>query len=92
MLAVIGTSSVEVFTLSSSGNIISSLAVNLLLEAYGQTSLVNVEWVPGSQTMMAIGAPQFIKIYDLAEDNISPTHNLTVFENEIKDYTFVPQE
>ena len=38
--------------------------------------------------MLAVGTKDFIKLYDLSEDTISPTHNLMIFNGFINDFTF----
>jgi len=55
-----------------------------MLEAFGRNiTLVNVEWLPGFQTKLVVATSQFIKVYDLEEDNISPTHNLIAPNSQI---------
>ena len=50
-----------------------------MLEAFGKDlTVLDVQWLPSSQTVLAVAMSQFVRIYDLAEDNISPTHNLTL--------------
>jgi hypothetical protein len=51
-------------------------------------SLVNIRWLPGSQTSIAVGTRDFIKIYDLGEDLMSPTHNIMIFNGLISDFAF----
>jgi E3 ubiquitin-protein ligase UBR4 len=54
-----------------------------MLEAFGlDLTIIKVEWIPGSQTMIAVGTRQFIRIYDLSEDNISPIKNMILMSNE----------
>lgn len=38
--------------------------------------------------MIAVATRDFVKIYDLALDNISPTHTISIFTGFIKDFTF----
>ena len=64
-----------------------------MLEAFGRDLvIVNVEWVPGSQTMLAVGTRQFVRIYDLAEDNISPAHNLEIINDIATNLTFMKHQ
>lgn len=64
-----------------------------MLEAFAQDlTIVNIQWVPGSQTMIAVGTRQFVRIYDLSEDNISPTHNLIVNDESITDFSISKNE
>ena len=51
-------------------------------------TIVNTKWLPGSQSSIAVGTSDFIKIYDLANDTISPTHNIMIFNGFITDFTF----
>lgn len=63
--------------------------MDLLLEALSKDlTVVNVQWVPGSQTLLAVGTRDFVKIYDMAEDNICPTHNFMIFSGFISDFSF----
>ena len=38
--------------------------------------------------MLAVATKEFVKIYDLGKDNISPTHNFMIFDGFISDFTF----
>lgn len=38
--------------------------------------------------MIAVATRDFVKIYDLAIDNISPTHTIAIFTGFITDFTF----
>mmetsp|Transcript_44131 Transcript_44131/g.42835 ORF Transcript_44131/g.42835 Transcript_44131/m.42835 type:complete len:368 (-) Transcript_44131:189-1292(-) len=88
-LAIAGTKQVEVVTLSSKGKVATKLSVDLMLEAFGKDlSITNIAWLPSSQTMLAVATHQFVRIYDLASDNISPKFNLMQFEGVITDFTF----
>ena len=51
-------------------------------------TIVNVQWVPGSQTLLAVGTKEFVKVYDLADDTICPTHNFMIFSGYIIDFSF----
>ena len=54
--------------------------------------MVRVQWIPGSQTMIAVGTRQFVRIYELSEDNISPIHNLIVTDESITDFSIAKNE
>lgn len=76
-------------TLSKDGKILFKLSVDLLLEVISKDlTIVNVEWLPGSQTSIAVATRDFVKVYDLSEDNMSPTHNFMIFNGYISDFTF----
>lgn len=88
-LAVIGIKNVQVVTLGKLCDVKSTLTVDLMLEAFGaDITLVNVCWVPGFQTKIAVATSSFIKVYDLMKDNISPSHNLELLEDTCKDFCF----
>jgi len=75
--------------LTKQGKINYKVSVDLLLEAISKDlTIVNVNWLPGSQSTLAIATRDFIKIYDLSEDTISPTHNIMIFNGFISDFTF----
>ena len=84
-----GVQCVDVFVLNKLGKIAYKVNVELLLEAISNDlTIVNVKWLPGSQSQLAVGTKDFIKIYDLAEDAMSPTHNVMIFNGFISDFTF----
>jgi hypothetical protein len=63
--------------------------VELMLEAISrELTVVNVRWLPGSQICFAVATRDFIKIYDLAQDTLSPTHNIMIFNGFISDFAF----
>ena len=41
------------------------------------------------QTVIAVATESFIRIYDLSQDNFSPKFNISPFEGQITDFTFV---
>ncbi|CDW77116.1 e3 ubiquitin-protein ligase ubr4 [Stylonychia lemnae] len=88
-LAVAGTQSVEVLTLSKQGKVISKLSVDLMLQMISrELTIKNIHWLPGSQTMIAVATRDFVKVYDLAEDNICPIYNFQLFNGFITDFAF----
>lgn len=79
-VAIAGQTNLVVLTIDKEGKVKSELQVNLMLEAYGdQLNIVGVNWVPGSQTSLAVATHTFIRIYDLAKDNFSPRFNVSTF-------------
>ena len=46
-------------------------------------------WLPGSQTELAIVTADFVKIYNLAEDAISPHFYFLLPSGKIRDATFI---
>lgn len=60
-----------------------------MLESIDQDlTIVNVRWLPKSPTSIAIATKDFIKIYDLGSDLMSPTHNIMIFNGFITDFDF----
>lgn len=51
-------------------------------------TILDVKWLPGSATMIAVATRDFVKVYDLATDSMSPTYNLMVFSGFISSFTF----
>ena len=46
-------------------------------------------WLPGSQTELAIVTADFVKVYDLGTDAISPQYYFLLPSGKIRDATFV---
>jgi len=71
------------------GKVQQRVTVELMLEAISrELTVVNVRWLPGSQSCLAVATSHFIKIYDLSQDTLSPTHNIMIFYGFISDFTF----
>lgn len=51
-------------------------------------TVVNTKWLPGAQSTLAIGTKSFIKVFNLAEDTLAPTHNIMIFNGFITDFAF----
>lgn len=51
--------------------------------------IIKSVWLPGSQTELALITSEFIKIYDLSIDKISPAYYYLLPIGKIKDVTFV---
>ena len=61
----------------------------MMLETFGRDlTIVNMRWLPESHTSIAIATRDFIKIFDLGEDLMSPTHNIMIFNGFITDFAF----
>ncbi|KAJ6369826.1 hypothetical protein OIU76_028138 [Salix suchowensis] len=85
-LAVAGYEDCHVLTLNPRGEVTDRLAIELALQgAY----IRRVDWVPGSQVKLMVVTNRFIKIYDLAQDNISPVHYFTLPNDMIVDATLI---
>lgn len=60
-----------------------------MLEAINRDlTIVNIRWLPGSPTSIAVGTRDFVKIYDLGEDPMSPTHYIQIFNGLLSDFAF----
>jgi E3 ubiquitin-protein ligase UBR4 len=83
-LAVAGYEDCQVLTVSHRGEVTDRLAIELALQgAY----IRRVDWVPGSQVQLMVVTNKFVKIYDLSQDSISPTHYVTLPDGSIVDAT-----
>eukprot|EP00727_Mastigamoeba_balamuthi_P002214 m51a1_g11990 putative auxin transport protein big-like (3533) ;mRNA; f:886903-898969 len=93
-LAVYGTKELRVLTLAaptkgrqyltaSSSSVGSMVADQLevvlsLPVAADQPSVVDVQWLPGSEVALAVTTTRFVRIYDLSKDSMSPAYHLSV--------------
>ncbi|KAK6636982.1 hypothetical protein RUM43_010649 [Polyplax serrata] len=71
-LAVCGLKDCHVVTFSSNGLVADHLVLHPQLE--GGNYIIKAIWLPGSQTELALVTADFIKIYDLSKDAISPKY------------------
>ena len=72
---------------------ISILLVLLLVPMNNFTSIyLQAVWLPGSQTELAIITADFVKIYNLSADAISPQYYFLLPSGKISDATFVFSE
>ena len=55
----------------------------------GSNFIIKAIWLPGSQTELALITSEFVKIYDLSIDKISPIYYFVLPMGKIKDATFV---
>eukprot|EP01133_Synstelium_polycarpum_P011499 gene11499-13413_t len=89
-LAVSGHKECKILTINQKDEIVDTLVIDLSLYALGENiHIIKVEWLPGSQVELAVVTNEFIKIYDLSTDNISPAHFYTLVEDSIRDATVV---
>jgi len=93
-LAIAGIRDCIVVTLDqNTGQIISKLVVDLMLQAMGdEYTITKIAWLPKSQVHLAVAAHLFVKIYDLSADNIAPICTLNASESDIKDMCIIPEE
>lgn len=89
-LAVCGLKECHVLTFSSSGSTNEHIVVTPQLD--NGNYIKKAIWLPGSQTLLALVTSDYVKIYDLAVDTISPKYYYLVAVGKIRDCTFMYQE
>lgn len=88
-LAVCGLRECHVLTFTANGTISEHIVLALQLD--NGNYLRRAIWLPGSQTKLALVTAEFVKIYDLAVDSLSPLYNFVVPSGDIRDVCFVFQ-
>lgn len=89
-LAVCGLKECHVLTFSNSGAVNDHIVLTPQLET--ANFIKRAIWLPGSQTKLALVTADFVKIYELAEDTISPQYYFVVPSGKIRDCTFICQQ
>ena len=89
-LAVCGLRECHVLTFTANGTVNEHIVLTLQLD--NGNYLRRAIWLPGSQTKLALVTAEYVKIYDLAEDSLSPIYNFVVPSGDIRDVCFVNQE
>lgn len=89
-LAVCGLRECHVLTFTANGTVNDHIVLSLQLD--NGNYLRRAIWLPGSQTKLALVTAEYVKIYDLAEDSLSPLYNFVVPSGDIRDVCFVNQE
>ncbi|ALC38729.1 poe [Drosophila busckii] len=89
-LAVCGLKECHVLTFSSNGSTNEHILVTPQLD--NGNYIKKAVWLPGSQTLLALVTSDYVKIYDLAVDTISPKYYYLVAVGLIRDCTFMYQE
>ncbi|XP_043276539.1 protein purity of essence isoform X5 [Venturia canescens] len=89
-LAVCGLKDCHVLTFNSSGTVSDHLVLHPQREP--GNFIIKAMWLPGSQTQLALVTADFVKIYDLAKDALSPQYYFLVAQGKIRDCTFVHAE
>lgn len=77
-------------TFSSGGSVADHLVLHPQLET--GNFIIRALWLPGSQTQLALVTADFVKIYDLSLDALSPQYFFLVPSGKIRDCTFVCTE
>ncbi|XP_071445233.1 E3 ubiquitin-protein ligase UBR4 isoform X2 [Hetaerina americana] len=86
-LAVCGLKDCHVVTFGGSGSVADHLVLHPGLET--GNFIIRAAWLPGSQTELALVTADFVKIYDLSQDALSPQFYFLVPSGKIRDCTFV---
>ena len=89
-LAVCGLKDCHVLTFSSSGSVADHLVLHPTL-ATGNF-IIKALWLPGTQTELAIVTADFVKIYNLSADAVSPQYFFLLPSGKIRDVSFVFSE
>lgn len=76
-------------TFSTSGSVSEHLVLHPQLET--GNFIIRAIWLPGSQTILALITADFVKIYDLSKDALSPQYYFLVPTGKVRDCTFVYQ-
>ncbi|KAJ8682718.1 hypothetical protein QAD02_018510 [Eretmocerus hayati] len=89
-LAVCGLKDCHVLTFNSTGTVADHLVLHPQLET--GNFIIKAIWLPGSQTQLALVTADFVKIYDLGKDALSPRYYFLVPTGKIRDCTFIHTE
>ncbi|XP_015793075.1 E3 ubiquitin-protein ligase UBR4-like isoform X2 [Tetranychus urticae] len=89
-LAVCGLKDCHVLTFNPNGNVSGHLVLHPMLEAGNY--LIKSVWLPGTQTELALITMDFVKVYNLSVDVISPQFFFLLPSGKIRDVTFVITE
>lgn len=89
-LAVCGLKDCHVLTFLSTGSVLDHLVLHPQLET--GNFIIKAVWLPGSQTKLALVTADFVKIYDLAKDALSPQYYFLVPSGKIRDCTFIYED
>lgn len=88
-LAVCGLKECHVLTFSNTGAVNEHIVLTPQLDS--ANFIKRAIWLPGSQTKLALVTVDFVKIYELAEDTISPQYYFVLPSGKIRDCTFIHQ-
>ena len=84
-LAVNGLKDCHVLTFGSNGCVSDHLVLHPQLDA--NNFIVKTVWMPGSQTELCLVTADFVKIYDLSKDVLSPQFYFVVPSGKVRDCT-----
>ncbi|KAG1664196.1 E3 ubiquitin-protein ligase UBR4 [Nymphon striatum] len=86
-LAVCGLKDCHVLTFNSSGSVCDHLVLHPQLDTANY--IIKAIWLPGSQTNLALVTSDFVKIYDLSRDALSPQYYFLLPSAKIRDCCFL---
>ena len=86
-LAVCGLKDCRVLSFNANGGVSEQLVLQPQLEAANY--IIKPVWLPGSQTQLAIITADYVKIYDLSSDVLSPAYYFLIPSGKIRDTTFI---
>ena len=86
VLAVCGLKEVHVMTLAPSGSVHEHLALHPQLET--GNFVIKAVWLPGQPTQLAVITADFVKIYDLSVDVLSPQYFFLLPSGKVRDCSF----
>ncbi|XP_013777424.1 E3 ubiquitin-protein ligase UBR4-like isoform X2 [Limulus polyphemus] len=86
-LAVCGLKDCHVLSFNSTGSVSDHIVLHPQLE--GNNYIIKALWLPGCQTKLAVVSADFIKIYDLSQDALSPQFYFLLPSGKIRDSCFV---
>ncbi|XP_062622353.1 E3 ubiquitin-protein ligase UBR4-like, partial [Saccostrea cucullata] len=89
-LAVTGLKDCHVLTFTSSGQVSDHLVLHPTLTS--GNFIIKPIWLPGTQTELAIVTADFVKIYNLSVDALSPQYYFLLPSGKIRDATFICTE
>ncbi|XP_054157835.1 E3 ubiquitin-protein ligase UBR4-like [Oppia nitens] len=89
-LAVCGLKDCHVLTFSQLGVVSGHLVLHPQLES--SNYVIKAVWLPGSQTELALVTADFVKIFNLGQDILSPQYFFLLPSGKIRDITFVVSE
>ena len=77
----------HVLTFGSGGSVAEHLVLHPQLESGNY--IIKALWLPGQQTHLALITAEFVKIYALSNDSLSPQYFFLLPSGKIKDACFV---
>lgn len=88
-LAVCGLKECHILSFSNAGAVNDHIVLTPQLET--GNFIKRAIWMPNSQTKLALVTADFVKIYELSEDTISPQYYFVLPSGKIRDCTFIHQ-